>query len=292
MSGPLSGRKRLALLPACLLFLSLASAASTRAATPPVTLCVHPYLPASEIQERFTPLVSYLSRALGMPVQLRIAKDYRNHISRFRKEKKGFCFLGPASYVKLVDLLGKQRILGRLESAGKPYFKGLVFVAERSPVRTLSELAGKRFAFGDPESTMSTLVPRHLLSRSGVSVEMLSRHSFLGNHDNIVLGVLMGDFDAGAVMESVFAEHKHRGLRAIAESPEISEHVFIAGSEVSPALLEKAKRVLLNMKNSEEGREALRAIKSSVSGIVPACDGDYDSLREIMNEVRKTGGGP
>jgi len=278
-----------------LLFLSVLLAFSspiTAKAGRPLTLCVHPYLPASEIQKRFTPLASYLGRELGVPVYLHIAKNYDDHIRMIGENEMGLAFTGPVSYVRLVVSFGPQQLLGRLETNGKPEFSGVVFVADKSPVHGLSDLVGKRFAFGDIESTMSHIVPRHMLWKAGVTVDMLSRHSFLNSHDNVVLGVLMGDFDAGAVMDEVFLRYRNKGLRAIAKTPSISEHVFVAGKGLPPAVTKRFRKVLTAMKNSPEGREALRSIKDSVTGVVPVSDSDYDNLRVILNDLKRIGVAP
>lgn len=264
----------------------------TVSAVRPLTLCVHPYLPASEIQKRFTPLAGYLSRKLGIPVHLHIAKNYDDHIRMIGTGEMDLAFTGPVSYVRLVESFGPQQLLGRLETNGKPEFSGMIFVVDKSPVRGLSDLVGKHFAFGDPESTMSHIVPRHMLWKAGVTVDMLSGHAFLKSHDNVVLGVLMGDFDAGAVMDEVFLRYRHKGLRAIAKMPMISEHVFVAGKGLPLATAARLRKILIGMKNSAEGREALRSIKDSVTGVVPVSDSDYDNLRVILNDLKKIGVAP
>ncbi len=271
-----------------LAFLTVAAPARSPASDP-LMFCVHPYLPASEIEKRFGPLVDYLGRELRVPVHLHIPKDYRQHIELIGKSRMDISFMGPASYVRLVEVYGGQHLLGRLETNGKPLFAGVIFVPLASPVKTLADLRGKRFAFGQPESTLSYLVPRYMLWKSGITIEMLSRYSFLSNHDNVVLGVLMGDFDAGTVMEDVFVCNRNRGIRVIARTPEMSEHVFVAAKTLPQELTGRIRTVLLGMKSSPEGRKVLKSIKSPVTGIVAARDRDYDDLRGILKELKTIG---
>jgi len=273
------------------IFLAFSSPVPSSAGQP-LTLCVHPYLTASEIQKRFTPLAAYLSRKLGTSIHLHIAKSYDDHIRMIGAGEMDLAFTGPVSYVKLVASFGPQQLLGRLETNGKAEFSGMIFVVDKSPVRGLSDLVGKHFAFGDPESTMSHIVPRHMLWQAGVTVDMLSGHAFLKKHDDVVLGVLMGDFDAGAVMDEVFLRYQHKGVRAIARMPVISEHVFVAGKNLPPATAARLRKILIGMKNSAEGREALRSIKDSVTGVVPVSDSDYDNLRVILDDLKKIGVAP
>ncbi len=254
----------------------------------PLIFAVHPYLPATEIVERFTPLVKYLSKELGETVIIDVSLDYQNHIARTGKDNVDIAYMGPASYVKMVDTYGRKPLLARQEINGKPTFHGVIIVKKDSPLRSLTDLAGKRFAFGDPESTMSHLVPRYMLWKEGVTIDNLGGYAFLANHHNVALGVLAGDFDAGAVKEEVFDEYEKRGLRDLARTPEISDHVIIATNRLSPEKIQKLRDALNSLSGKEDGRNILNSIKPSIS-LVPAKDEDYDNLREILKALAKLG---
>ncbi len=249
---------------------------------PPFVLGVHPYLPPAELEKRFKPLLDYLSRQLDMPMELSISKDYESHIENIGNKLFDFAYLGPASYVKLTGKYGPYPLLARLEIKGKPFFKGYIVTREDSAIQKLSQLKGKNFAFGSPQSTMSYMVPRFMLREAGVSLDSLSDYKFQGNHRNVALSVLVGEFDAGAVKEEVYFKFKDKGLRQVAASPSISEHVFLCGKGLASSHHEKIRDVMLSMSKTNEGRQILQSIKKSVSGLVPVSDKDYNNLREIM----------
>jgi len=255
----------------------------------PLVLQVHPYLPATELIERFSPLAEHLSRSIGRPVVVRISVDYQQHIELAGKDKTDIAFMGPASYVSLVDRHGKKPLLVRLEIDDKPTFRGAIITAKKSGLRSLSELKGKRFAFGDPNSTMSHLVPRYMLSEAGVDIKDLAGHAFLHNHHNVALGVLVGRFDAGAVKSEVFYEYEERGLRVLAWSPELSEHVFVTSSVLPKQTVDALRSALSALAGSEDGRTALKRINDRATGLVPVEDRDYDNLRTIIRALRKLG---
>jgi phosphonate transport system substrate-binding protein len=258
----------------------------TARAGEPLVMGVHPYLPATSLLPKFEPLAEHVGRSLGRPVRVEISRDYEEHIRRVGTGEVDIAYMGPASYVKLAERYGEPALLGRLEIRGNPYFHGIIFVRDDSPVRSLEELGGKRFAFGSVTSTMGTLVPRHVLRQAGVTI---GEHSFLGNHDNIALGVLVGDFDAGAVKEETFSKYQPRGLRSLAVTPSISEHLFVASAGLPAETVAKLRTILLRMNEDEEGLGALRSIKGTVSGLVPATDGDYDNLRRILRDLDQAG---
>ena len=169
---------------------------------------VHPYLPATELVKKYTPLTDYLSSKINLPIRIHISKDYKDHIDKIGGDKADIAYMGPASYVKVVNRYGKKPILARLEIKGKPAFQGIIITGKDSNLHNLTDLAGKRFAFGDPNSTMSHLVPRFMLWEAGVGIEKLAGHAFLKNHHNVAIGVLAGDYDAGAVKEAVFYKYE------------------------------------------------------------------------------------
>ncbi|KPJ96502.1 MAG: hypothetical protein AMJ53_00495 [Gammaproteobacteria bacterium SG8_11] len=254
-----------------------------------LTICIHPYRSSTVLYQAFTPLAEFLSQALGKPLSIHIAKDYESHIAAVGTNKFGIGYMGPASYIYLVNQYGKKRILGRQAIEGKPVFQGKIIARQDSPLTSLADLKGKRFAFGDPSSTMSHLVPRYMLLEVGISVEDLAEHKFLGNHTNVVLGVLSGDFDAGAVKESEFYKYEQRGLKAIATTPALSEHLFVASDSMPESIVNVLRSALLNAHLSEQGLRAIHAIKPTISAFMPAQDSDYENLRVIINTLKTHG---
>lgn len=254
-----------------------------------LTLLIHPYLPPTELINRFSPLADYLGKKTGMPVNIQISKDYEEHIDQLGKDRVDIVFMGPASYVKLVDKYGRKPLLARLEINGSPTFRGAVITAKDSRIKTLDDLKGKRFAFGDPNSTMGHLVPRFMMWNAGVDVKDLASYTFINNHHNVALGVLGGDFDAGAVKDEVFYEYEKRGVRAIAWSPPLSEHLFVTANSLPKKTVEVLREALYQLKNNKESMTIISKIEKDITGIVPVDDKDYDTLRAVLKTLKKIG---
>lgn len=247
-----------------------------------IRLGIHPYLAAEELHKRFTPLTNYLSKHLNTPVTLHIAKDYESHITLTGTNSLDISYLGPASYVTVSRRYGQRKILGRLEVNGKPYFQGYIIVRADSNMQKLSELAGKRVAFSSSRSTMGYRVPKFMLKKIGLKLEDLGEQQFLGSHENVVLGVLAGEFDAGAVKEEVFNKYKSRGVRSLARSDKISEHLFVSKKSMPESQANAIQQLLFNLGNTSNGKEILASIKKTVTGIVSGADEDYNNLYQIM----------
>jgi phosphonate transport system substrate-binding protein len=254
-----------------------------QAAPESLILGIHPYLPATEIHTRFQPLADYLGKILGKPIAIRVGRDYEDHIHAVGVKTVDIAFMGPAQYIKLVDEYGQRPLLARLEVNGKPELFGAIVVRQDSPLKTLADIKGHSFAFGDPDSTMSHIVPQGMLQEAGVPLSVLSTYKFLGAHKNVALGVLAGDYDAGAVKMEVLEEYASRGLRLLAKSPGVSEHLLVANPDMPGDQIEALRNALLNLKNAAEGERIMTAIHKGMTAMVPVADADYDSLRKLMH---------
>ncbi len=267
-----------------LMFFLVSSPLKSISAEPGLILAVHPYLSHEALLKKFTPFANYLENETGMKVEVRIGTDYDEHIQYIGTNKVDIAYMGPASYVIMTQKFGPRPLLTSLEVNGKAYFEGNIIVRKDSEISSLKNLKGKSIAFGDPSSTMSYIVPHFMLHQAGVFADNAAPHEFLHSHDNVALGVLSGDFDAGAVKPGIFKKYASDGLRTIAVTPRISEHLFVTKSDLSEKLIKQLRDAMLNMKNSPEGMAALRSIKKSVTALVKVEDDDYANLRKILVE--------
>lgn len=265
--------------------LSFAATAGTAAEAEPLILGVHPYLLPAEIVKRFAPLADYLDRKLGRRVQVRVGRDYDQHIETIGRDAIDIAYLGSASYVKMVARYGAKPLLARIEINGKPSVTAYIVTRTDSPLRKLAELRGRHFAFGDVNSTMGTIVAQHVLRRSGVGLENLGGYQYLGSHRNVALAVLSGDYDAGSVRKEIYDELQPRGLRVLVKLPEVSEHLFVTRSNLPAGEVTRLRQALLGLKNAPGGGAILQAIDKEMTAMVPVSDADYDSLREIQRAL-------
>lgn len=266
-----------------LLLLSLSTQAKAEAPQF-LTLGIHPYLPEKELIKKFLPLNQYLSDRLAIPIKINIARDYESHIERIGTDNLDLAYMGPASYVDMTQHYGKHPLLARLSIHNSPTFHGVIVVRDDSPYKNIKQLRHKRFAFGSVKSTMSYLVPRHMLEAAGITLEQLGEYGFLGNHRNVALAVLLGEYDAGAVKEAVFEEFRSKGLRALTRSPAISEHLFVASNKLSQARINNLRQALFDLAETQNGKAILKHIKSTASDLVPVSDSDYDTLRQLLKK--------
>lgn len=250
----------------------------------PLILGVHPYLSYPEIKARFRPLAHLLANRLKRPVEVRVGSSYAEHVDHVGKDDIDIAYLGPAPYVKLVELYGKKPLLARLERNGKAVLDGHIVVRRDSPVRRLEDLHNKSFGLGDPDSTMSSVIPLTVLEQAGVNIKNSSQlHRFRG-HTNIALAVLSGRIEAGAVKSEVYKHYARQGLRSIQRLPEVPEHLFVARADMQDSLLEAIRSLLRSLHTTPQGRSILRSLHRDATALGPLSDNDYDSLRLLLSK--------
>lgn len=242
---------------------------------------VHPFETPTKLNAMFTPMINYLGEQLGAKVEFRSAKNYDDAIANLLNGTVHFAYLGPSGYAILDEQHpGKIRIAAAVANKdGGPTFKGVIVVKDDSPIKTLADLQGKRFAFGDRESTLSCYMPAYMLMQAGVFDSMT--YEFLGSHSNVAKGVLNGMFAAGGLMPNVAKEFEGKGLRIIAETEPVYEHVIAIGPSVDQATADKVQQALVNVKDPA----VYTSIKASLVGFAQVQASDYDNLKTVMREV-------
>ncbi|MFK5893515.1 MAG: PhnD/SsuA/transferrin family substrate-binding protein, partial [Pseudomonadota bacterium] len=184
---------------------------------------------------------------------------------------------------EMIEKYGEKHILASMTTYDLPYFNGIIFVRAASSFYNLSALKGQSFAFGKESSTMSSVIPKIMLKEKGVKLEDLGSYGHLNNHEEVVKQVLAGKYAAGAVKESIFDKYKHLGLRQIARSRHVSEHVFVASNSLHKKTRQKIEEFLLTLTDKSEGRQILYNIKPKSRSLKQTEDYNFNSLREYLD---------
>lgn len=272
-----------------MLMFNVASANSAGSSTRDLVFAVHPYLPASELAQRFAPFIAYLERELGEPIELRIGATYRDHLRAIVHNEIDLAFVGPNTFVSLQQESVDWPTAASLSFSGKTRFRGAILVREQTPMTTLDDLAGKRFAFGDPLSTLSSVVPAAMLIRAGVTLDRLGEHRHLNNHHSVALGVLMGHYDAGGVKGEVYDEFAGEGLRVLEYTPWIGSHLFVFGRRVPEPVRADIREAMFELSERPEGAAILEGIKPGTTALVPVDTHSYRSLRDLRRLLGSEG---
>ncbi|HEV7255777.1 MAG TPA: phosphonate ABC transporter substrate-binding protein [Mesorhizobium sp.] len=148
-------------------------------------------------------LKTYTEEALGVPVKLFTPADYDGVIQGLLGGTIDMAWLGASAYAKayLTDPEAVEVVLVKTNLDGSSTYHSIGFARKDSGIASLADVKGKRFGFGDPNSTSGYLIPSiEIPQETGASMEngdYFGEVVFTGGHEQTIVAVANGDVDAG-----------------------------------------------------------------------------------------------
>ena len=255
-----------------------------------------PFEDAQQVMQNAQPIVEILRRQLGMEVQPFVATDYTGVVEALRVNKLDIAFLTPASYV-LAKNEANVKVILKSERKGIPFLYAAIITRADSGIKTLDDLRGKSFAFGDSLSTTGNIIPRRMFKERGIDpVRDFKQVLYSGGHDATVLAVLNRKVDAGATyanspdsndtawMRYLKNSEDVKKIRAIAFSEPIPADNLVVSASLDEAVAKKIEAIFVELSRDPEGKKMLRDLYQ-IDGFVPATDKDYDSVRQAFADA-------
>ncbi|RWF56861.1 MAG: phosphonate ABC transporter substrate-binding protein [Mesorhizobium sp.] len=149
----------------------------------------------------------HIKDVLGVEkVSLFPAADYDGVIQGLLGGTLDFAELGASAYAKiyLENKDAVQPILTTVQTDGSTGYRAVMVARADSGIKTLADMKGKKLGFADPDSTSGYLIPVTSLPKDiGMDVKSyFASTGFGGGHEQLVLEVLKGTFDAGTTWAS------------------------------------------------------------------------------------------
>jgi phosphonate transport system substrate-binding protein len=235
----------------------------------------------------YKPFGDYLGDFLNMPVELFVATDYTGVVEALASDRLDLAYFGGVTYVQAEQRALLQPIVTEvdLETSTTQYYSALITRAD-SAVQTTADIAGKKFAFGDINSTSGSLYPRVMLDRAGISsFSDPSIFIYTGGHDATTLAVANGSVDAGGVEKRIMQRLIDAG-RVDGNEIRIIEQTLVLGypwcvrSALDSDLIESITVGFESISNPD----LLRLMRAESYARVTASD--YD---EVRSEARRLG---
>ena len=153
-------------------------------------------------QDRLTNQECYRARIeaeLGVPVKVFTPADYDGVIQGLLGGTLDMAWLGASGYAKIFLTNGDavEVVLTKQNVDGSTGYYSIGFARKDSGITSLEGAKGKKFAFAEPNSTSGYLVPgAEMVASVGKLEEFFSEVKFSGGHEQSIVGVANGDFDA------------------------------------------------------------------------------------------------
>ena len=217
----------------------------------------------TELARKAAPLVKYLEKALGRPVQFTPVTDYAAAVESLANKQVDLAWFGGFTFVQANVRSGGKAVplVQRVEDA---QFRS-VFITSDPAVKTLADLKGKSVSFGSPSSTSGHLMPRNYLLQAQIDPDKdFKRVAFSGAHDATIAAVAAGKVDAGALNISVWERFVSEGkvdtarVKVFYTTPGYFDYNWTVHADMPADLREKLTQAFLKLDASTpEGKEIL-----------------------------------
>jgi len=232
----------------------------------------------AEMVRRLTPLTKYLSNKTSMLVNFHASPNLDTAVEDLGKNITQIAYLTPAAYLEAHEKYGAIPLVNPLNK-GKGTFTLIIAVHKDSPIKSISDLKNKKFAFGDKKAKLQPAV----VENAGFKLENFSSYDYLNHYDNIAKAVINGDFDAGILKDTV-AEKFAAELRVIHVSPPLPNYIFAVNKNLSPKAINKLKNAMLALKaDTDENKAILSSIEKGYDGFEVANDKDFNGIRKVLS---------
>lgn len=192
--------RRLVLAGALALSVTSAFAEDWKVKYPEINYAVIPAENASGTSDRYTPFVNYLSKELGVKVNLRIVQDYAALIEGQRSGNIQIGYYGPASFARArITGVKTDAFVIDVNTDGTKGYNSVFYTLAKNPATKIEDLKGKNLGLVDPNSTSGNNMPRYVLDKLNIKPEeFFGKVIFTGSHENAVLALKDGTVDVAA----------------------------------------------------------------------------------------------
>jgi phosphonate transport system substrate-binding protein len=245
----------------------------------PLTFAIIPSEDAAMARDQWAPMIKYLSDGMGRDVELLVASDYTAVIEAMRYGHADIARFSPAGYVMAVEEGAKIEPIAvaiKQETGLPGYYALLIALADTD----VSDLNALTFGFVDVGSTSGYIAPAIYLQEQGIKP---AQEMIAGSHNAVILAVLNGSVDVGAVASNRVATALAEGIlsedeyKVVWESPLIPNCPIAVQSGMSQKDRDKLTALFLDMPE-----DIVLAIATNEINYVKADNTTYDPIREII----------
>ena len=147
-----------------------------------------------------------------------------------------------------------------------------IIVPQDSKLQSPADLKGKTLAFTSPTSNSGFKAPSAILKGEfGLEKDKDFKATFSGKHDNSILGVYNGDYEAASVANSVLFRMQRRGvikpgkIRSIYKSQTFPTTGYGHAHNLHPTLVAKVKQAFLTYKWDEKFKKEFKKADRFIS---------------------------
>ncbi len=244
-----------------------------------------------EDARQYLPFLKYLERATGYRFQLRFTPKGGNLARELGMGMVDLAAVGAVSFIHANQSHGVVPLVRGLNAGNKATYRSMIVVLPESPIGSLAELRGKRFAFGSMDSTQGHIIPRISLLEHGIALKDFAQFDFTGSHQNCANAVMSGQYDACGMQDTMASRLAGEGkLRILYASPDFPSSGIAANKDLPPEALANIRKALLDFdpKGRDKGGLYNWDRTEMPNGFAPVAPNDYAALRAAIRRLEPT----
>ena len=267
----------------------LAGLPATQAAEQAYTFNVLNQRSVALTAQYWNPILIYVSRKSGVPLELRLAKTVQEGNALAEQGAYDFLFTNHF-FTPERDRLGF-RVIARPAGRG---IRGQIVVPNDSPIRSVQELNGKDVAFPSLDAFAAYQLPMDALLKAKVNVKPV----FTSNQEASLAQLKVGTVAAAAVNDTVIERYARREgfeYRLLWNSDLFNDLCIMVSPKVPKEKVALIRDAFVNMINDPEGRKVLEVgaellkIRDKL-GFIAADNRDYENYKMFYKNTRVRAG--
>ncbi|WFD09499.1 phosphate/phosphite/phosphonate ABC transporter substrate-binding protein [Tepidibacter hydrothermalis] len=241
---------------------------------------INPFTSPENIKNMYLPVLNKVCKNIGYKARTVIVKNYDAINQGINDGVIDVGWFSPFAYVNARKNSNVIPI-ATPKVGGKTTYNGYIVVRKDSGIKRLSDLKNKRFGYVDVNSASGYLYARNIFKSNNLNPDKIfDKVTFMGNHDNVIKGVLSGELDGGATYNEAIEGLKTKGfpindLKIIESIENIPKDAIAVSSKISDTIIEQLKNSFINFKPNG-------TLNTPIQGFNENRDEIYDVVRKIM----------
>ncbi len=237
---------------------------------------------------QYLPFLRYLEEATGLRFKLHFAANSSATSDDLGLDRTQFAAMGAVSFLRANDQYGAISIARGLNEKNKATYRSVFAVSPESPLTEISQLRGRRLAFGSSDSTQGHLIPRIELRQNAISLDELDSYFFTNSHESAAEAVVSGRADAAALQDTLAERLASEGrIKIIHYSDEYPSSSIVANASVPEDVIQLVTQALIAFDPSgDHGENLYNWDRTEMpNGFQRSTYEDYRELHEWLVEL-------
>lgn len=247
---------------------------ATEVENPILTFGIVPQQSASQLARSWAPILKYLSRHSGYPLQFKTAPNIPTFEKRVLAGEYDVAYMNPYHYTVYHRSPGYEAFAKQKDKK----IQGIIVVKTDSVLQEISELANQTLAFPAPAAFAASVLPRAYLKTQAIPITP----KYVSSHDSVYLTVSKGLYPAGGgikrTLNNMPANIRDQ-LKILWTTNAYTPHAFAAHPRIPSETVQTIAEAMQNMHHTPIGRKLLERI--NFKGIDKAQDTDWDDVRAL-----------